>query len=48
MLHYAQDQTSKLPVEIRDQLTTIGKIEGRLRRLEQICERSLKTDIHDH
>jgi len=30
VLHHAQDQISKLPVEIRDQLTTIGKIEGRL------------------
>ena len=31
-----QDQITKLPVEIRDQLTTAGKIEGRLRRLEHI------------
>jgi transposase len=36
VLHHVQDQISKLPVEIRDQLTTTGKIEGRLRRLEQI------------
>lgn len=36
VLHHVQDQISKLPVEIRDQLTTAGKIEGRLRRLEQI------------
>jgi transposase len=36
VLHHVQDQINKLPVEIRDQLTTNGKIEGRLRRLEQI------------
>jgi transposase len=36
VLHHVQDQISKLPVEIRDQLTTTGKIEGRLRRLETI------------
>lgn len=36
VLHHVQDQMTKLPVEIRDQLTTTGKIEGRLRRLEQI------------
>jgi transposase len=36
VLHHVQDQITKLPVEIRDQLTTVGKIEGRLRRLEQI------------
>ena len=36
VLHYAQDQISKLPTEIRDQLTATGKIEARLRRLETI------------
>jgi transposase len=36
MLHYAADQIAKLPTEIRDQLSTSGKIEGRLRRLEAI------------
>lgn len=36
VLHHVHDQITKLPVEIRDQLTTNGKIEGRLRRLEQI------------
>lgn len=35
-LHHAQDQLAKLPTEIRDQLTTTGKIESRLRRLEQV------------
>ena len=29
VLHHVQDQITKLPVEIRDQLTTNGKIEGR-------------------
>jgi transposase len=36
MLHYAQDQITKLPSEIRDQLPTTGKIESRLRKLETI------------
>jgi transposase len=36
MLHYAADQITKLPTEIRDQLSTHGKIESRLRRLEEI------------
>ncbi|WP_420431792.1 IS110 family transposase [Candidatus Poriferisocius sp.] len=36
MLHHTADQISKLPTEVRDQLDTGGKIEGRLRRLEHI------------
>ncbi|WP_419907360.1 IS110 family transposase [Candidatus Poriferisodalis sp.] len=36
MLHHIADQISKLPTEIRDQLTTVGKIESRLRRLEHL------------
>jgi len=36
MLHHIGDQIAKLPTEIRDQLTTSGKIEGRLRRLAAI------------
>lgn len=36
LLHYAQDQITKLPAEIRDQLPTTGKIESRLRKLEAI------------
>lgn len=36
VLHHAQDQIVKLPIEIRDQLSSTGKIEGRHRRLEQI------------
>ena len=35
-LQSLNDQITKLPTEIRDQLTTNGKIEGRLRRLEQL------------
>ena len=35
-LHHIADQISKLPAEIRDQLTSHGKIEGHLRRLEHI------------
>ena len=35
-LHHVADQISKLPTEIRDQLTSDGKIESRLRRLEHI------------
>jgi transposase len=36
VLHHVQDQLTKLPVEIRDQLAMTGKIEGRLRQLERI------------
>jgi len=36
LLHHVQDQLVKLPIEIRDQLSTTGKIESRLRRLEAI------------
>ena len=36
VLHHVQDQIAKLPTDIRDRLTTDGKIEGRLRRLEQL------------
>ena len=36
MLHHVADQISKLPTEVRDQLSTEGKIETRLRRLEEI------------
>ena len=35
-LHYAQDAIAKLPIEIRDQLSSHGKIESRLRRLEHL------------
>ncbi len=36
VLHHVGDQIAKLPTEIRDQLTSTGKIETRLRRLEHI------------
>lgn len=36
MLHFAADQISKLPAEIRHQLPTTGKIESRLRKLKTI------------
>ncbi len=36
MLHHLGDQIAKLPTEIRDQLSTNGKTQGRLRRLEDI------------
>ena len=36
MLHHIGDQIVKLPIEIRDQIPTTGKIESRLRRLERI------------
>ncbi len=36
LLHIVHDQLSKLPTEIRDQLPTTGKIESRLRALEQV------------
>jgi len=43
MLHHIGDQITKLPTEIRDQLTTTGKIESRLRRLETIDIADLDT-----
>ena len=43
VLHHAQDQISKLPVEIRDQIDTTGKIESRLRQLEQINTTTVST-----
>lgn len=36
MLHHLGDQIAKLPTEIRDQLSTTGKIESRLTRLDGI------------
>ena len=43
MLHHIADQISKLPTEIRDQLTSHGKIEARLRRLEHLDPASATT-----
>jgi len=36
MLHHVQDQIAKLPTEIRDQISATGKIESRLRRVEEL------------
>jgi hypothetical protein len=36
VLHHVQDQITKLPTEIRDPLTSNGKIEGRLRRIADV------------
>jgi transposase len=44
MLHYAQDQLTKLPSEIRDQLPTTGKIESRLRKLATVDTSVVSTD----
>ena len=44
MLHYVADQITKLPIEIRDQLSNHGKIESRLRRLEDIDISTVSTD----
>ena len=43
MLHHVGDQLAKLPIEIRDQLATTGKIESRLRRLETIDTSNVST-----
>jgi transposase len=43
MLHHVQDQIAKLPIEIRDQLSTKGSIEARWRRLETIDISSVST-----
>jgi len=45
MLHHIGDQIAKLPTEISDQLTTTGKIEARLRRLETINVEDLDTTV---
>jgi hypothetical protein len=43
VLHHVQDQITKLPVDIRDQLRAAGKIESRLRRLEQLDTSTVST-----
>jgi len=48
ILHHVQDQITKLPIEIRDQLTPTGKIEGRLRRLEQIDTTVVTSDAGEY
>ena len=47
-LHHAADQISKLPTEVRDQLAMCGKIESRLRRLEQIDPDTATTAAGTH
>ena len=42
-LHHVQDQIAKLPTEIRDQLSATGKIESRLRRLEDLDTTTVST-----
>jgi Transposase IS116/IS110/IS902 family len=44
MPHYAQDQLTKLPSEIRDQLPTTGRIESRLRNLATVDTNVVSTD----
>ncbi len=48
MLHHVGDQIAKLPTEIRDQLSTEGKIETRLRRLEHIDPDTATTPAGRH
>lgn len=48
ILHHVQDQLVKLPVEVREQVGTTGKIEGRLRRLEQIDTSAISTLAGDY
>ncbi|MCY4516340.1 MAG: transposase [Acidimicrobiaceae bacterium] len=48
MLHHVGDQISKLPTEVRDQLTTTGKIESRLRRLEGVDPDTATTPAGRH
>jgi len=42
-LHHIQDQIAKLPTEIRDRLSATGKIESRLRRLEDLDTATVTT-----
>jgi hypothetical protein len=48
VLHYAQDQIAQHPIEIRDQLTTTGKIESRLRQLQRIDASPVSTAAGEH
>ena len=48
LLHHVGDQISKLPPEIRDELTSTGKIESRLRRLESIGQPEPSTPSGDY
>lgn len=48
VLHHVQDQLAKLPMEIRDQLTVTGKIECRLRRLDDIDTSIISTTAGEY
>jgi hypothetical protein len=48
VLHYAQDQIAQHPIEIRDQLTTTGKIESRLRQLQRIDASPVSTAAREY
>jgi len=48
MLHHIGDQIVKLPIEIRDQVPTTGKIESRLRKLETIAASSSSTQAGEY
>ena len=48
ILHHVQDQLTKLPIEIREQLAMTGKIEGRLRQLERIDTTVISTRAGDY
>jgi transposase len=43
VLQHVQDQLTKLPIEIRDQLSMTGKVEQRLRQLGQIDTTAIST-----
>lgn len=47
-MHHVADQISKLPTEVRGQLAACGKIESRLRRLEQIDPDTATTPAGRH
>ena len=47
-LHYAQDQIAKLPSDLKDQLSTTGKIDTRLRRLAKLSVSSVSTCVGEH
>ena len=48
MLHHIGDQIVKLPIEVRDQVPTTGKIESRLRKLESIVTAACSTPAGDY
>ena len=48
MLHHIGNQIVKLPIEIRDQVPTTGKIESRLRKLEHVTVAASSTIAGDY